>query len=61
MQQLDKVTINFNNESLWVLNIALAIVMFGVALNITTNDFKSLLKQPKLVLVGILSFIIFEG
>ena len=55
MQQLDKVTINFNNESLWVLNIALAIVMFGVALNITTNDFKSLLKQPKLVLVGILS------
>jgi BASS family bile acid:Na+ symporter len=38
MQQLDKVTINFNNESLWVLNIALAIVMFGVALNITTNE-----------------------
>jgi len=55
MQELDDVVINFNSEGLWVLNIALAVVMFGVALNITLNDFKQLLKQPKPVLVGILS------
>ena len=55
MQELDDVVINFNSEGLWVLNIALAIIMFGVALNITLNDFKQLLKQPKPVLVGILS------
>lgn len=55
MQELDDVIINFNNKSLWVLNIILAVVMFGVALNITLNDFKQLLKQPKPVLVGILS------
>lgn len=55
MEQLDNVKINFDNDSLWILNIALAVVMFGVALGISVSDFKSLLKQPKLVLVGILA------
>jgi len=55
MQKLDDVVINFDSTGLWILNIALAVVMFGVALNITINDFKILLKQPKPVLVGILS------
>ena len=54
MQELDHVVINFDSKGLWVLNIALAVVMFGVALSITLNDFRQLLKQPKPVLVGIL-------
>ncbi len=53
MQELDKVQINFDYNSLWVLNLALAVVMFGVALGITFDDFKQLLKQPKLVLIGV--------
>ena len=55
MKDLDQIMINFNTEALWVLNIALAVVMFGVALNITLNDFKQLIKQPRPVLVGLLS------
>ena len=55
MQELDSVNINFDSGGLWVLNIALGIVMFGVALGITVSDFKQLLKHPKLLLVGILS------
>jgi len=55
MEQLDNVKINFDSNGLWLLNIALAVVMFGVALGISINDFKSLLKQPKLVLVGLLA------
>ena len=55
MQELDNVQINFDANGLWVLNIALAIIMFGVALGVTINDFKILTKQPKLVLVGLLS------
>lgn len=55
MEQLDNVQIHFDSNALWVLNIALAIVMFGVALGITLNDFKRLLKQPKLLLVGVLA------
>lgn len=55
MKELDSVQINFDNNALWTLNIALAVVMFGVALGITFNDFKQLTKQPKPVLVGLLS------
>lgn len=55
MQELDAVTINFDTNGLWVLNIALAVVMFGVALGITIEDFKHLAKQPKAVLLGVLS------
>lgn len=55
MKQLDDVQINFDSNGLWVLNVALAIVMFGVALGISIDDFKALLKQPKLVLVGVLA------
>jgi len=55
MEELDNVQINFDSSGLWVLNIALAVVMFGVALGITINDFKRLVQQPKLVLVGVLS------
>ena len=55
MLELDEVKIHFDNSSLWILNIALAIVMFGVALGITPNDFKGIMRHPKLVLVGVLS------
>ncbi|WP_034041044.1 bile acid:sodium symporter family protein [Wocania ichthyoenteri] len=55
MQQLDNIQINFDTNALWVLNVALALVMFGVALGVSITDFKNLIKQPKLVLIGILS------
>ena len=55
MTALDNVKIHFDSEALWSLNIALAIVMFGVALGITVSDFKRLLKSPKLVVLGVLS------
>ena len=55
MNELDRVQIHFDTSSLWVLNIALAVVMFGVSLGISIDDFKRLLKEPKLVLIGLLS------
>ncbi len=57
---LDALKINFDTEGLWALNITLAIIMFGVALGITLDDFKRLFTNPKIVLVGIFSqFILF--
>jgi BASS family bile acid:Na+ symporter len=55
MQELDNVQIHFDSTGLWILNAALAVVMFGVALGISVNDFKSLLKQPKLVGIGLVT------
>ena len=51
---LDNVQINFDSQSLWTLNIALAFIMFGVALDIKVDDFKRLLKSPRLVITGVL-------
>ena len=54
-ENLDSLKINFDTESLWVLNITLAIIMFGVALGITFKDFKRLFQNPRIVLTGIIS------
>ena len=52
---IDNIKINFDAEGLWVLNIALAVIMFGVALSIKITDFKRLLQKPKQLLVGVFS------
>ena len=55
IENLDSLQINFDTEGLWVLNITLAIIMFGVALGITVDDFKRLFQNPKIVFTGIIS------
>ena len=52
---IDNIRINFDESGLWMLNIAIAIIMFGVALGISINDFKRLFKSPKIVFVGVFS------
>ena len=59
MQELDQVQIHFNTNNLWFLNIALAIVMFGVALGISLRDFKALMQTPKVVWIGLISQFVF--
>ncbi|MDO9037409.1 MAG: bile acid:sodium symporter family protein [Lutibacter sp.] len=54
-ENLDSLKINFDTESLWVLNITLAIIMFGIALGITLDDFKRLFKKPKVLFTGVVS------
>lgn len=55
MEQLDSVRLNFGDGTVVIMNICLAFVMFGVALGLSIDDFKRLIKMPKLVLVGFLS------
>jgi len=52
---IDSIKINFDTSGLWILNIAIAIIMFGVALGISIDDFKRLFKNPKILFVGVLS------
>ena len=52
---IDRIKIHFDTESLWILNIAIGIIMFGVALGITTEDFRRLIRNPKILLIGIFS------
>jgi BASS family bile acid:Na+ symporter len=51
--QIDQLRINFDNEALWTMNVALALVMFGIALEIKPDDFRQILRNPKAVLTGV--------
>lgn len=55
IDSIDSIQINFNSDNLWVVNLTLSLVMFGVALDIKMSDFTNLLKSPKSVIVGIVS------
>lgn len=55
MNDLDAVTLNFSSGSLMLLNGILAIVMFGIALDLKLADFRNLATAPKPVLVGMIS------
>ncbi len=51
----EPVSIQFTPGSLVALNICLALIMFGVALNVKVSHFKGLLSQKKAVITGLLS------
>ncbi len=52
---LDEIRLNFSASNLHELNIALAFVMFGVALEIKTDHFVKLLRNPKSAVIGVIS------
>jgi len=55
MNELDAVRLNFSPESLVALNLVLAFVMFGVALDMKLSDFRGITAAPRAVLVGMLA------
>ncbi|MFP4620397.1 MAG: bile acid:sodium symporter family protein [Bacteroidales bacterium] len=55
LQVLDEVRLNFSPSGLMILNIALAFIMFGVALEINIQNFKKILKHPKSAILGFFS------
>ena len=52
---IDDIRLNFSDGGLIYMNVTLACIMFGVALEIKVGNFKRLLKSPKPALLGILS------
>lgn len=55
MKVLDQIVLNFSQQGLLALNIVIALIMFGVALDIRWRHFIDLLKNPKSVIVGAVS------
>ncbi len=55
LQSLDGLTINFNASGIHIVNIILAIVMFGIALEIKIADFRRVLMHPKSLIIGLCS------
>ena len=54
-KELDALILNFDSESLGLVNVIIALVMFGVSLDIRIDDFKKLLTAPKPMIIGIIS------
>jgi BASS family bile acid:Na+ symporter len=52
---LDDIRLSFSENSLFILNLALAFVMFGVALELKIDKFKHVLTKPKPIILGVLS------
>jgi len=55
LEFLDTVRLNFNQGGLFLLNITLAFVMFGVALELKIERFKKVFTKPKSAIIGVIS------
>jgi BASS family bile acid:Na+ symporter len=55
LEVLDHIRLNFSSGGIHILNIALAFIMFGVALDINLSHFKSVIRKPKSFLTGVVS------
>lgn len=55
MIPLDQVRLNFTTHNIWLLNLCLALIMFGVALEIKWDDFRRLVREPRAALTGLVA------
>ncbi|MEQ1747064.1 MAG: bile acid:sodium symporter family protein [Saprospiraceae bacterium] len=55
MHQVDLLRINFNPDQLAVLNVAMAFLMFSVALDVRPADFRQVARFPKSIAVGMVA------
>ncbi|MFT5193806.1 MAG: BASS family bile acid:Na+ symporter [Cellvibrionaceae bacterium] len=49
---VDSIALNFNPTTLFILNLILGFVMFGVALDMTFDDFRGIKDRPRSFLIG---------
>ena len=54
-KELDTIRLNFSQDGLFALNVTLALIMFGVALDIRIRDFKNVVQFPKSAVAGVVS------
>lgn len=59
---IDQIQINFNETAIFVMNLVIAFIMFGVALDLKVQDFKDTLKNPKAAIIGLIcQFLLLPG
>jgi BASS family bile acid:Na+ symporter len=55
MNSIDAIQINFDQDKLTILNLCLAFIMFGVALDLKIENFRNLSRRPKAIFTGLSS------
>jgi len=54
-EAIDQVRLNFNPQGLLVINIAIAVMMLGVAIDLKAADFKRIIASPRAPVIGLLA------
>jgi len=52
-ESIDALQLNLGGGGLMVMNVSLAVIMFGVALELQIDHFKAIFKEPKGVIAGL--------
>ena len=55
LQAIDEIRLNFSPTGLFILNLTISFIMFGVALELKPEQFKRLVQNPKAALIGAIS------
>ncbi len=55
MEKFDRMRLNFTTTGIHIINIALALIMFGIALELRVDNFRDVIKRPRSFLVGLFS------
>ena len=50
---VDQIRLNFNAQGLLVINVAIGLMMLGVAIDLKLEDFKRIIKAPKAPAIGL--------
>lgn len=59
---LDSVRLNFNPHNVWTVDIVIAVIMFGVALDLKAEDFRRVMSVPKAAFLGLFAqFLLFPA
>jgi BASS family bile acid:Na+ symporter len=58
MKGIDEVILNFDSSSLFLLNVILACIMFGIALDLQIDKFSKVLRHPRNLILGLISQLI---
>lgn len=58
-ESIDALQLNLGSGGLMVMNVSLCVIMFGVALELTIQDFKDLAKNPRSTIAGVFSQFVF--
>ncbi len=59
LEVLDTIRLNFSDDSLFILNLTIAFIMFGVALELKLDRFKHVFMFPKPTLLGVAAQFVF--
>jgi bile acid:Na+ symporter, BASS family len=55
LEILDSIRLNFSPTGLFIMNLAIAFIMFGIALDLNYKQFREVISQPKSLIIGLIS------